>query len=323
MSATAELSQGTAMSGGKPDAKRKSRLARREAIWGYVFISPWIFGFLAFTLIPTVATIVLTFTNIKLEASNMQWVGFANYDLMLRDAGMWSSLMVTLKFGLISLPVALFLPMLLATLMNQRALWGKPIFRTGFYFPYIIPFVAAIFVWAAMLNPETGWINMFLRWIGVANPPNWLNDTVWVYPALVIVGIWGIGNAFLINLAAMQGVPTELYDAAKIDGAGAFSTFINVTLPMISPVIFYNLILTVVGLFQYFTVPLVLNQGNGQPGGATMFYNLYLYKNFFVFQNMSYGATLAWFLFLIILATTTVLFWSQRFWVFYPTGDRK
>jgi ABC-type sugar transport system permease subunit len=123
--------------------------------------------------------------------------------------------------------------------------------------------VASIFVWNAMLNPETGWINMFLRWLGMENPPNWLNDQRWVYPALVIVGIWGIGNAFLINLAAMQGVPTELYDAAKIDGAGPITDFLNVTFPMISPVIFYNLILVVVGLFQYFTVPLVLNQGNG------------------------------------------------------------
>jgi len=323
MSATAELARGggAATSGSAP--RRKSRLARREALWGYFFISPWVIGFLIFTLAPTLATIVFTFTNLRLDISAMQFVGLANYELMFRDAGMWSSLLVTLKFGLISLPVAIFLPMLLAVLMNQRALFGKQGFRTGFYFPYIIPFVASIFVWAAMLNPETGWINMFLRWLGIQNPPNWLLDQTWVYPALVIVGIWGIGNAFLINLAAMQGVPTELYDAAKIDGAGPINSFLNVTFPMISPVIFYNLILVVVGLFQYFTVPLVLNQGNGQPGGATMFYNLYLYKNFFVFQNMAYGATLAWFLFLVILATTMVLFWSQRFWVFYPTGDRK
>ncbi len=139
----------------------------------------------------------------------------------------------------------------------------------------------------------------------------------------MIVGIWGIGNAFLISLAALQGVPTELYDAAKIDGAGPVSTFWNVTFPMISPVIFYSLILTVVGLFQYFTVPLVLNQGTGAPGGATMFFNLYLYKNFFTYQNMAYGATLAWFLFLVILAVTMVLFWSQKYWVFYAGGERK
>ena len=139
----------------------------------------------------------------------------------------------------------------------------------------------------------------------------------------MVVGIWGVGNAMLLNLAALQGVPTELYDAAKIDGAGAWRTFWNVSFPMISPVIFYNLILTVVGLFQYFLVPLVLNQGTGEPAGKTMFYNLYLYKTFFSYQNMSYGATLAWFLFIIILAVTLVLFWSQRFWVFYAGGERR
>ena len=173
-----------------------------------------------------------------------------------------------------------------------------------------------------MLNPETGWINESLRAIGVANPPNWLNDTHWVYPALVILGIWGIGNAMLIFLASLQGVPTELYDAAKIDGAGSWSTLCNVTFPMISPVIFYNVTLTIVGLFQYFTVPLVLNQGTGAPGGATMFYNLYLYKTFFTYQNMAYGATMAWFLFAIILVVTLVLFGTQKYWVFYTAESR-
>ncbi len=207
--------------------------------------------------------------------------------------------------------------------MNHKHLVGKSFFRAGFYFPYIIPFVAAIFIWAHMLNPEGGWVNMFLRNVGVNDPPQWLRSPTWIYPALVIVGIWGIGNAMLLNLAALQGVPTELYDAAKIDGAGAWRTFWNVTFPMISPVVFYNLILTVVGLFQYFLVPLVLNQGTGQPAGKTMFFNLYLYKTFFTYQNMSYGATLAWFLFVIILAVTLVLFWSQRFWVFYAGGERR
>ncbi|MBK8046729.1 MAG: sugar ABC transporter permease [Anaerolineales bacterium] len=323
MDATADIAQHTKPVGAGASPKRSSKLARREATWGYIFISPWLLGFLLFTLLPTIATIIFTFTDMKLEFAKASFIGFANYELLFRDSQVWSSLLVTIKFGLISLPVAIFAPLLLGLLMNSKNLFGKPFFRTGFYFPYIIPFVAAIFVWAAMLNPETGWINMFLERIGIQNPPNWVNDTTWVYPALVIIGIWGIGNAFLINLASLQGVPTELYDAAKIDGAGAWSTFWNVTFPMISPVIFYNLILVVVGLFQYFTVPLVLNQGTGAPGGATMFYNLYLYKNFFVFQNMAYGATLAWFLFLIILATTMVLFWTQRFWVYYPTGDRK
>ncbi|MCB0149448.1 MAG: sugar ABC transporter permease, partial [Caldilineaceae bacterium] len=148
------------------------------------------------------------------------------------------------------------------------------------------------------------------------------NDTTWVYPALVILGIWGVGNAMLIFLASLQGVPTEMYDAAKIDGAGWWATMFNVTLPLISPVIFYNLTLAIVGLFQYFTVPLVLNQGTGAPGGATMFYNLYLYKQFFTYQNMAYGATMAWLLFAIILLVTLVMFGTQKYWVYYTAESR-
>jgi multiple sugar transport system permease protein len=173
-----------------------------------------------------------------------------------------------------------------------------------------------------MINPETGWVNEVLRAIGIENPPNWLQDTTWVYPGLVILGLWGIGNAMLINLSALQGVPTELYEAAKLDGAGWWRSLFSVTLPMISPVIFYNLLLTIVGVSQYFLVPLVLNQGTGAPGGATMFYNLYLYKTFFTFQNMAYGAALAWILFGVILAVTLLLFWSAKYWVYYA-GEAK
>jgi multiple sugar transport system permease protein len=175
-----------------------------------------------------------------------------------------------------------------------------------------------------MLNPESGWINRFLEYVGVPNEslPQWANDVNWVYPTYVIMGIWGVGNAMLIMLAGLQGVPTELYDAAKVDGASPWKIFWNITFPMISPVIFYNLILNIVGLFQYFLVPLVVNNGTGRPGGATLFYNLYLYKTFFTFQNMSYGSTLAWFLFLIILLVTVILFSTAKYWVYYAGEAR-
>ena len=193
-----------------------------------------------------------------------------------------------------------------------------------FYMPYIVPFVAAIFIWGGMLNSESGWINRALMYFGVPKQsvPLWTNDVNWVYPSYVILGIWGIGNAMLIMLAGLQGVPTELYDAATVDGANGWQTFWKVTFPMISPVIFYNLVLSMVGLFQYFLVPLVVNQGNGNPGGATYFYNLYLYKTFFTFQNMSYGSTLAWFLFVVILLVTIVLFGTAKYWVYYAGESR-
>jgi ABC-type sugar transport system permease subunit len=210
----------------------------------------------------------------------------------------------------------------LALLMNNPALKGQNFFRSMFYMPYIIPFVAAIFLWGGMLNPETGWINRALESIGVQNPPGWGNDVFWVYPTYIIMGIWGVGNAMLIMLAGLQGVPTELYDAAEVDGAGTWATFWNVTFPMISPVIFYNLVLSIVGLFQYFLVPLVVNQGTGRPGGASLFYNVILYKTFFTYQNMSYGATLAWLLFAVILVVTILLFATAKRWVYYASESR-
>jgi multiple sugar transport system permease protein len=298
--------------------RRLSPLARQEALWGLLFLSPWILGFLAFTLIPMIATLGFTFSNFTLtQETPLSFVGFNNYTHLFQDTQTWASLGVTLKYALIALPIGLVVPLALAILMNSKHLRAPAIFRTLFYMPYIIPFVASLFAWQEMLNPETGWINTSLRALGVANPPYWTNDTTWIYPALVIMGIWGIGSAMVINLASLQGIPTELYDAANVDGAGWWATLFNVTLPLISPVIFYSLTLGIVEIFQYFLVPLVLNNGSGAPGGTTLFYNLYLYKTFFTYQDMAYGSTLAWLLFVIILAVTGLLFLSSRYWVYY------
>lgn len=307
--------------------RKLTPLGRREMRWGVLFLSPWILGFLAFTLIPTIATLIFSLINLKITdglLNPVQFAGLENYEHVLKDAQAGKSLWITVRFGLIALPVGILLPLALALLMNTPSVRGKVFFRTMFYMPFIVPFVAAVFLWGGMLNPETGWINRALLGLGLARGdlPQWANDVNWVYPTYVIMGIWGIGNAMLIMLAGLQAVPSELYDAAKVDGAGPVHSFRHVTFPMISPVIFYNVTLSIVGLFQYFLVPLVVNQGTGRPGGATMFYNLYLYKTFFTFQNMSYGATLAWILFLVILAVTLVLFATARFWVFYAGQNR-
>jgi multiple sugar transport system permease protein len=310
-----------------------SPLARREYRWGMLFLSPWIFGFLAFTLIPMLATLFFSFLNLKITdgiLSKPDFAGLENYQQLFQDPQVWStgatpgSLWVTIKFGLFALPVGIFLPLGLAVLMNNKHLKGQMFFRSMFYMPYIVPFVAAVFLWGGMLNPESGWINRTLIALGVAREsvPTWANDVNWVYPTYVIMGIWGIGNAMLIMLAGLQGVPTELYDAAKVDGANGWHTFWKITFPMISPVIFYNIVLSVVGLFQYFLVPLVVNQGTGRPGGATFFYNLYLYKTFFTYQDMAYGSTLAWFLFAVILVITIVLFGTAKYWVYYAAESR-
>lgn len=314
--------------------RKMGPIAKREFRNGMLFLTPWIVGFFAFTLLPLIATFLFSFMDLRITDgfSNLKLVGFGNYVTMLNDADVWNlspnaslgSMWITFRFGLIALPVGVLLPLGIALLMNNKHLKGQHIFRSLFYMPYIIPFVASVFLWGGVLNPETGWVNRALLSFGVPKEavPGWANDVNWVYPAYVIFGIWGIGNAFLTMLAGLQGVPTELYDAAKVDGAGSLAVFLNITFPMISPIIFFNLILNIVGLFQYFLVPLAFNLGTGEPGGATMFYNLYLYNTFFRFQEMSYGSTLAWVLFVFILVITAFLFWSARYWVYYASESR-
>ena len=190
-----------------------------------------------------------------------------------------------------------------------------------FFLPYVVPFVAGVLIWQEMLS-DNGWMNDFLRAIGIQHPPDWLQDPTWIYPGLVIMGVWGIGAGIIVYLAGLKGVPTELYDAANIDGAGWWGSLRHITIPMLSPVFLYTLILGIVEVLQYFLVPLVLKNGTGEPGGSTLFFNLYLYKTFFTFQNMSYGATLAWLLFGITLLITLVIFRLSRRWVYYA-GDLK
>ncbi len=295
-----------------------SPMARREARWGLLFLSPWVLGFLAFTLLPMMATLAFSFSNINLaQEEPLRFVGAENYQALVKDSQVWDSLAVTVKFAILALPIGLFLPFAVALLLNSKSLKGSSLFRVLFFMPYVVPFIAGVLIWQGMLSTDTGWINLFLHQIGIQDAPNWLDDTGWIYPALVFIGVWGIGGGIIINLAGLRGVPSELYDAARIDGAGWWGQLRHVTLPMMSPVIFYALILGVVELFQYFLVPLVVKNGTGEPGGTTFFYNLYLYKNFFTFQNMSYGAALAWLLFALILIVTVILFRTSRRWVYY------
>ena len=299
-----------------------SPLARREARWGFLFIGPWILGFLAFTLFPIVASLVFVFTDVSLsEDKPFALVGLTNIQAMLADKAVWDALGVTFRFAAFNLPIAIVVPFVVALILNSKYLIGASFFRTFFFLPYVIPFVSGVLAWQSMLNLETGWVNLVLRFFGVQNPPDWLGDPATIYPSLAFIGLWGIGAGVIVNLAGLRGVPTELYDAAHIDGAGWWSSLRNVTLPLMSPVIFYSLILGIVDVLQYFLVPLVLYNGSGEPGGLTLFYNLLLYKHAFAYQNFSYAATLAWLLFLITLGITLAVFRSARYWVYYG-GER-
>ncbi len=294
-----------------------SPLARREARWGLIFISPWIIGFLLFTLFPMILTLAFSLTNISLQQLQpLRFVGLDNFVAFFNDSQAWKSLRVTFSFAALWLPVTLVVPFAVALMLNSNKLRAASAFRVLIFLPYVVPFVAGVFIWQSMLLPS-GWFDQFLQTIGISNPPDWLNDPAFVYPGLVILGIWGIGGAVIINLAGLKGVPSELYDAAKIDGAGWRGQLRHVTLPLMSPVIFYSLTLGVVEVLQYFLVPLVLKNGTGEPGGSTLFFNLYIYKSFFTFQNMAYGSALAWVLFLITLVVTLLLFASARKWVYY------
>lgn len=319
--ATTSLSRLRLRRGQRQPSRPMTPLARREARQGLLFISPWIVGFLAFTLFPMIATLVFTFLNITLSQDQpLAFVGLQNWQRMLADQHVWDSLGVTLRFAALWLPTSIIVPFLIALGLNSKYVRGASIMRTLFFLPYVVPFVAGVLVWEQMLGDQ-GWINGTLQLVGIDKPPSWLFDVGWIYPALVFMGIWGIGAGIVINLAGLRGIPTELYEAARIDGAGWWAQLRNVTIPMMSPIIFYTLILGVVDVLQYFLVPLVLKNGTGEPAGSTLFYNLNLYRTFFTYQEMSYGATLAWFLFAITLLVTLVLFALARGRVFYA-GER-
>jgi multiple sugar transport system permease protein len=298
---------------------RQRTIEQQQRLWGWIFLSPWIIGFFAFTLFPLLASLIFSFTDFTI-GKDIHFVGLTNWQKLFNDPVTLSSLRVTLTFALYMLPISILFPLGLAALLNSRWLLGKPVLRVLFYLPYVVPAISGIFIWQSFLNGQTGWLSRLLRLIGIAEPPNWLFDPRWLNAGLVLIGLWGVGNAMLTMLASMQGVPTELYEASKVDGAGPWVVFRKITLPMISPVILYNLVLTSIGLMQYFVVPYVLSNVS-RSNEATNFINLHLYRTAFTFFDMGYASALAWFLFLIALAITITLFATSRRWVYYAGGD--
>ncbi len=313
----------TSRSATLPSASVQPKSAQRtveqqQRIWGWIFMSPWFIGFAVFTAFPMIASLIFSFTDFRI-GQPIQWVGLQQWNKLFTDPVTISSLGVTLRFGIYLLPISIVFPLIVATMLNSKLLYAKPFFRLFFYMPYIVPAISGIFVWQAFLNQQTGYLDKMLRALGIADAPNWLQPP-YLNTGLVMIGLWGVGNAMLTMMASMQGVPTELYEAAKVDGAGLFTTWRNITLPMISPVIFYNLVLTSIGLMQYFSVPYVLSN-NSRSDPNLNFINLHLYRTAFQFQDMGYASALAWFMFLIGLAITIGLFITSRRWVYYASGD--
>lgn len=306
---------------GARTSRRRTSPSRREAFWGIVFIGPWIIGFLLFTIGPLIASLVLSFTDFDLvRPEAVRFIGLDNYARMAGDPLVVTGLVVTFKFAIIAIPVTMIASLWIALLVNSPRLFGRNVFRTLFYMPIQIPLVASTLVWIGFLNTETGWLNKLLGIVGLPGP-DWINTATWVYPALTLLGLWGIGNFMLINLAGLQSVPTELYEAARIDGAGGWTMFRRITIPLMSPILLYNLVIALITTFQYFTQAYVLTNGRGDPNNATLFINLDLYREAFVNNHMGYASAIGWLLFAIVLALTVVLFFFARRRVYYAGGE--
>ncbi len=288
-------------------------LRRRESLWGYFFISPWVIGFIIFTAGPMLASLVLSLTHYDIASSPI-FVGFDNYvKLFTGDPKFWHALRVTMTYAFIAIPLNLIFGFLVAYLLNLRVP-GVAFWRTIYYLPSVMPGVATALLWGLLFNPRIGVINWLLSLVGIKGP-GWLASPQWALPALILMSLWGVGGGMIIYLAGLQGIPTSLYEAAQIDGANRWQQLTRITLPLMSPVIFYNLVTGIIGTFQYFTDAYVLTGGG--PVDATLFYNLYLYKQAFTYRNMGYASALAWVLFVIVLVFTLLVFKSSDLWVYY------
>jgi multiple sugar transport system permease protein len=291
-------------------------LAQDEEIHFYLFITPWLIGFVLFTLGPILASLALSFTRYNIvKPPVFTWL--ENYKLLANDSLFWQSLKVTAGYVLFAVPLGIAGSLLLAIVLNQK-IRGVSVFRTVFYLPNVISGVAVGLLWMWVLNPDFGVLNYLLYVLFKIHGPPWLFSETWVMPSFILMSLWNIGGPMLIYLAALQGIPTHLYEAAELDGAGMGARFRHVTLPMITPVILFTMITSVIGSFQVFTQAYVMTKGG--PGYSSLFYGLYLYQNAFFFFKMGYAAALAWILFMIILVCTVLLFKTSDRWVFYEGG---
>ena len=298
--------------------RREVSLARWEAIECYLFILPVCLGLLVFTLGPVVASLYLSFTEYDIIKSP-DWIGFGNYAELARDPLFWQSLKVTGLYVMMRLPVGLALSLAIALLMNQKVR-GILLFRTIYYLPSVISGVAVSLLWMWIFNPNFGILNTLLSFVGITGPA-WLFDERWSLPSIVLMGLWGVGGSMLIYLAGLQGIPTELYEAAEIDGANGWNKFWYVTIPMLSSVIFFNLVMGLIGSFQVFTPAYVMTGGG--PNFSTLFYNLYLYQNAFEYLKMGISSAMAWVLLVIVLFLTLLVIKSSPMWVFYQGSRRR
>lgn len=293
-------------------------MQRRDGLWFYFFISPWLLGFLALTLGPIVFSIYMSFTDWDLF-QKPNFIGIDNYVRIFSDDPIfWKSVSNTFYYALISIPLGMLLSLWIAYYLNKK-LQGITFFRVLYYLPSVVPIVASSLLFVRLLAPNEGLINKALALFGIQGP-NWLIDPAWVKPALIVMSLWGVGGGVVLLLAGMKGIPRELLEAASIDGASSQKSFFHVTLPMLTPIIFFNLITGMIGALQTFAQVFIVTSGG--PDNASQMIVPYLFENAFKFYKMGYASSIAWVLFVIILLLTLVIFRSSAMWVYYEEGKR-
>jgi multiple sugar transport system permease protein len=292
----------------------------RSRVAPWLFLSPWIIGFLAFTAIPGLLSVVMSFTNWNLRF-DPQFVGLDNYSEMLfNDYRFWNSLRITGVYLVLSVPIYMILGLSAALLLNQKV-WGIRMFRTILFLPSVLSGVAVAVLWLLLLNGDAGAVNSLLRSIGIANPPQWFDDPNWAVPALVITGLWTVlGNGAIIYLAGLQNISPTLYEAASIDGAGTWRRFTSVTIPMLTPTLFFMLLTTIIAAFQVFDTAFTIGTGRGS-GDSLRFYLIYVWEAAFRDGRLGYAAALSMVLFLIGTGLVLVLLRTQDRWVHYEDGE--
>ncbi|WP_232787101.1 MULTISPECIES: carbohydrate ABC transporter permease [unclassified Planococcus (in: firmicutes)] len=303
-------------------AKTKSAMRRKETMYGYIFVMPWIIGFLAFTAGPLLFSLFASFTDYNIT-TQMDFVGAENYQGLFTEDGLfWTSLWNTLYYVLFSVPLTTMGAIFLSALLNQDVP-GIRVFRTLYYLPAVLSGVGVYLLWMQLLDPGTGMINLILGWVGI-DGPNWLFDPEWTKPSLIFMKLWSVGGAMLLYLASMQGVSKTLYEAAEIDGANTFRQFFHITLPMITPVIFFDVVTSLIGGFQIFQEAYVMSSnGEGGPANSLLFYNLYMWRQAFENFNMGYAMAMSWILFIIVFILTMINLKLAPRWVHYEGGDNR
>ncbi|PRY82207.1 multiple sugar transport system permease protein [Alkalibacterium olivapovliticus] len=296
--------------------KRWTAGQKKEAWWGLLFVSPFIIGFFGFMFLPMLFSFVGSFTNYNVT-SRMDFIGLTNFRRMFtQDELFTTSLYNTAYYVAFNVPLTAIGSVFLAVLLNRK-IRGIRIFRTIFYLPAILSGVAVYVLWMQLLSPSSGLINTILSWVGISGP-SWLFDPQWTKPALILMRLWSVGGAMLLYLATLQNVPKQLYESAEVDGAGFTRQFFHITLPMITPIIFYDVVTSTIGAFQIFQEAYVMTEGGtGGPANSLLFYNLHMWNQAFVAYNMGYAMAMSMILFLIVLSLTFINLKLAPRWVHY------